>query len=238
MTYLGRFLEAYSKGRTADAITALGKLRPTSALLVVSASEAASSEELSRSNSADTVGHERDLEKGDTESEEHNLASKPGTKVERVDAELLEVGDIVRVLHGASPPADGTVVSGDGGAFDESSLTGESRFVKKQIGDKVFLGTINKAGVVDVRVDEIGGQTMLDHVVKVVREGQAKRAPIERLVDLVTGYFVPVVTALAIATWVIWLGLGFGGALPQSYLDIDVGGWGECPVLSFGEAIC
>ena len=78
----------------------------------------------------------------------------------------------------------------------------------------------------------------LDHVVKVVREGQAKRAPIERLVDLVTGYFVPVVTALAIATWVIWLGLGFGGALPQSYLDIDVGGWGECAVLSFGEAIC
>ena len=66
----------------------------------------------------------------------------------------------MRVLHGSTPPADGTVVSGDGGAFDESSLTGESRLVKKQLGDKVFLGTINKAGVVDVRVDEIGGQTM------------------------------------------------------------------------------
>ncbi len=152
----------------------------------------------------------------------------PGTKVERVDAELLEVGDVVHVLHGASPPADGTIVSGDGGAFDESSLTGESRLVKKQVGEKVFVGTINKAGVVDVRVDEIGGQTMLDHVVKVVREGQAKRAPIERLVDIITGYFVPVVTLLAIATWVIWLGLGLGGALPQDYLDMEVGGWGEC----------
>ncbi|KAH9900017.1 heavy metal translocatin [Cubamyces lactineus] len=223
----GRFLEAYSKARTADAITALGKLRPTSALLVVPATSSRSSAELSRSTSSNTAAgqHDRDVEKGDTDAEDDNVTSKPGTKVERVDPELLEVGDIVRVLNGASPPADGTIVSGDGGAFDESSLTGESRLVKKQVGDKVFLGTINKAGVVDVRVDEIGGQTMLDHVVKVVREGQTRRAPIERLADLVTGYFVPVVTLLAIITWVVWLGLGFGGALPQDYLDIEVGGW-------------
>ncbi|KAI0698532.1 heavy metal translocatin [Cerioporus squamosus] len=216
----GRFLEAYSKGRTADAITALGRLRPTTALLVVSASSTSS--ELSRSTTGATAA---DPEKGDSVKEDQNLVSKPGTKVERIDAELLEVGDVVRVLHGASPPADGTVVSGEGGAFDESSLTGESRLVKKQVGDKVFLGTINKAGVVDVRVDEIGGQTMLDHVVKVVREGQSRRAPIERIVDIVTGYFVPVVTLLALVTWIIWLGLGFGGALPPDYLDIEVGGW-------------
>ncbi|KAI0677106.1 heavy metal translocatin [Trametes maxima] len=226
---MGRFLEAFSKGRTADAITALGKLRPTSALLVVPASASAqATPELSRSTTSQTAAgaHGRDdVEKGDLPSEEHNLASKPGTKVERVNAELLEVGDVVRVLNGASPPADGTVVSGDGGAFDESSLTGESRLVKKLVGDKVFLGTINKAGVVDVRVDEIGGQTMLDHVVKVVREGQTRRAPIERLADLLTGYFVPVVTLLAIVTWVVWLGLGLGGALPEDYLDIEVGGW-------------
>lgn len=183
---------------------------------------------LSRTSSEDTAAQERDTEKGDAEGEVQNFTSKPGTKVERVDAELLEVGDVVRVLHGASPPADGIIVSGGGAAFDESSLTGESRLVKKQVGEKVFVGTINKAGVVDVRVDEIGGRTMLDHVMKVVREGQAKRAPIERLVDIITGYFVPVVTLLAIATWVIWLGLGFGGALPQEYLDIEVGGWGEC----------
>ncbi|KAI0353515.1 heavy metal translocatin [Trametes cingulata] len=223
----GRFLEAFSKGRTADAITALGKLRPSSALLVVPASASHSAIELSRSTSSQTASAvgTHDVEKGDPSAEEHHYVSKPGMKVERIDAELLEVGDIVRVLNGASPPADGTVVSGDGGAFDESSLTGESRLVKKQIGDKVFVGTINKAGVVDVRVDEIGGQTMLDHVVKVVREGQTRRAPIERLADLITGYFVPVVTLLAIITWVVWLGLGLGGALPQDYLDIEVGGW-------------
>lgn len=149
--------------------------------------------------------------------------------IERIDAELLEVGDIVRVQHGGSPPADGTIVSGNGGAFDESSLTGESRLVKKQVGEDVFLGTINKGAVVDVRVNAIGGETMLDHVVKVVREGQTRRAPIERVADMITGYFVPVVTLLAVITWVVWLGLGLGGALPPSYLDIDVGGWGESP---------
>ncbi|KZT72475.1 heavy metal translocatin [Daedalea quercina L-15889] len=219
---VGRFLEAYSKGRTADAITALGKLRPTSALIVVPAPEAR--EDRNQSPGSSTLG-DVDVEKGDSSREEADLITAPGTKIERIDAELLEAGDIVRVQHGGSPPSDGTIVSGDSGAFDESSLTGESRLVKKQVGDEVFLGTINKGGVVDVRVDAIGGETMLDHVVKVVREGQTRRAPIERVADMITGYFVPVVTLLAVITWVIWLGLGLGGALPPSYLDIDVGGW-------------
>ncbi|OCH90973.1 heavy metal translocatin [Obba rivulosa] len=216
----GRVLEAYSKGHTADAITALGKLRPTTALLLVPAeSDSSASSSPRLSTNADL-----DIEKGDPRLEDNALVTKPGMRLDRVDVEFLEVGDIVRVQHGASPPADGTVVFGEG-AFDESSLTGESRLVKKQMGDKVFLGTINKGKVVDVRVDAIGGGTMLDHVVKVVREGQTRRAPIERLADLLTGYFVPVVTLLAIITWVIWLGLGLGGVLPQDYLDIDVGGW-------------
>ena len=68
----------------------------------------------------------------------------------------------------------------------------------------------------------------MDHVVRVVREGQTRRAPIERVADLLTGYFVPVVTLLAISTWVIWLALGLSGALPPNYLDISVGGWGKC----------
>ncbi|EMD40876.1 hypothetical protein CERSUDRAFT_111457 [Gelatoporia subvermispora B] len=215
----GRFLEAYSKGHTANAITALGNLRPATALLLEPTAT-----KTSVSSSPLSANASLDLEKGDPRSEENALATKPGMQLERVDVEFLEIGDIVRVQHGASPPADGTLVLGEG-AFDESSLTGESRPVKKQIGDKVFLGTINKGKVVDVRVDAIGGGTMLDHVMKVVREGQARRAPIERLADLITGYFVPVITLLAIITWVIWLGLGLGGALPQDYLDIDVGGW-------------
>ena len=68
---------------------------------------------------------------------------------------------------------------------------------------------------------------------KVVREGQTRRAPIERVADLITGYFVPVVTLLAISTWIIWLALGLSGSLPPDYLDIEVGSWRECLVPSF-----
>ena len=67
----------------------------------------------------------------------------------------------------------------------------------------------------------------LDHVVKIVREGQTRRAPIERIADIITGYFVPVVTLLAIITWVVWLALGLSGSLPSDYLDISVGGWSK-----------
>jgi Cu+-exporting ATPase len=64
-------------------------------------------------------------------------------------------------------------------------------------------------------------------VINVVRDSQTKRAPIERIADLVIGYFVPVITLLAILTWTIWLSLGLSGTLPRSYLDNDVGGWRE-----------
>ncbi|KAK5527382.1 hypothetical protein LTR25_011238, partial [Vermiconidia calcicola] len=66
---------------------------------------------------------------------------------------------------------------------------------------------------------------MLDQIFKVVREGQAKRAPVERVADILTGYFVPVITLIAVSTFVIWFGLGQGGALPESWLDVDTGGW-------------
>jgi cation transport ATPase len=66
---------------------------------------------------------------------------------------------------------------------------------------------------------------MLDQIVKVVREGQTRRAPIERVADVLTSYFVPVVTLIALSTWIIWLALGLSGALPENFLDTDVGGW-------------
>ena len=72
----------------------------------------------------------------------------------------------------------------------------------------------------------------LSHVVRVVRDGQTKRAPIERLADILTGYFVPMVTLLAISTWIIWLSLGLSGVLPRDYLDKDIGGWRKSFFLS------
>ncbi|EJD49623.1 Cu-transporting P-type ATPase [Auricularia subglabra TFB-10046 SS5] len=234
---IGRFMESYSKGRTADAITALGKLRPSTALLVAPADAASLPAHATPSSSSQDL--HADVEKGQPGKEHY--AAAPGMKVQTVNTDMLEVGDVVRVLHGSTPPADGTVVPHPGqkdssvhAKFDESSLTGESRLVKKAAHDRVFLGTINRGNVVDIRVDAIGGQSMLDHIVSVVREGQTKRAPIERVADHLTAYFVPVVTLLAILTWIIWLSLGLSGVLPADYLDVDVGGW---PVWSLEFAI-
>ncbi|KAI0053619.1 heavy metal translocatin, partial [Auriscalpium vulgare] len=223
---IGRYMEAYSKSRTTDAISSLGKLRPSEAHVLVPW-------HTSGPDSTDAFrGDSEDIEKGDVDSE-LDRDVKPGFRVERMPVDLLEVGDIVRVQNGATPPADGTIVTGRT-SFNESSLTGESRPINKAYGDQVFLGTINNSQAVDVRIDAIGGKTMLDHIVDVVRDGQSRRAPIERVADILTGYFVPVVTLLAILTWVIWLSLGLSGAIPRSYLDKDVGGW---PIWSLEFAV-
>jgi Cu+-exporting ATPase len=141
-----------------------------------------------------------------------------------VQADLLEYGDIVRVPHGGSPPSDGTVVQGES-SYDESSLTGESRLVKKTPGNEVFAGTVNQGGPVLVQITGVSGQSMLDQIVKVVREGQTKRAPVEQIADKLTTYFVPVITLIAILTWVIWMSLGFSGTIPGHFLDVSSGGW-------------
>jgi P-type Cu+ transporter len=111
-------------------------------------------------NSKSKFSFNGDLEKGDLNSSGGALSNNPGFKVEKIAASLLEVGDIVRIPRGATPPADATIVSGTDSTFDESSLTGESRLIRKTIGDKVYLGTINKGEMVDARVDAIGGATM------------------------------------------------------------------------------
>ncbi|KAK0629218.1 E1-E2 ATPase-domain-containing protein [Bombardia bombarda] len=185
---LGRLIESYSKSRTGDAVEMLGRLRPTTAILVENY--------------------------GEEEKEEDVV----------VKADLLDFGDVVRIMHGASPPADGTVVRGESN-FDESSLTGESRLVRKVVGDEVFSGTVNKDASVLVRITGVAGRSMLDQIVNVVREGQTKRAPIEQIADMLTTYFVPIVTLIAILTWLVWLSLGLSGRVPGHFLDVSSGGW-------------
>ncbi|KAF2096665.1 heavy metal translocatin [Rhizodiscina lignyota] len=181
---IGRFLEAYSKAKTGDAVTSLGNLRPTEAILI----------------------------------------EDPNSSGQSTAVDLLEVGDVVRVPHGASPPFDGTIIDVNS-SFDESSLTGESRLVHKQPGDTVFSGTVNKGAPVCVRLSSVSGTSMLDQIIKVVREGQTKRAPVERAADMITSHFVPFVVVFGILTFVIWIALGESGALPADWLDVSMGGW-------------
>ncbi|KAF3939006.1 hypothetical protein ABW19_dt0205327 [Dactylella cylindrospora] len=165
---------------------------------------------------------------GNLRPKEANLvtrsSSESSTTVETVPVELLEIGDTVQVPHGESPPLDGKIASGEG-QFDESALTGESRLVHKTVGDEVFAGTVNQGRAITVEITSISGKSMLDNIVKIVREGQVQRAPIERVADLITGYFVPIVSYLAVLTWVIWLSLGYSGAIPEQWLDGNQGGW-------------
>lgn len=170
----GRLIEAYSKSKTGNAVEALAKLRPNTALLM-----------------------EQDRVTG-------------ATTTATVEIDQIEQGDVIKVPHGASPAADGVVVTGETN-FDESSLTGESRPIKKKKDDPVYAGTVNKGFAVTIRVTGASGKSMLDQIVEVVREGQTKRAPVEQVADLLTSYFVPVVTLIAIITWIVWMALSLSG---------------------------
>jgi Cu+-exporting ATPase len=146
------------------------------------------------------------------------------TRTRKIAVDLLEVGDILRVPSGTSPPCDGTIIDGET-KFDEASLTGESRLITKKVEDQVFSGTINQGSPILIRATGVAGSSMLDQIVSAVRDGQTNRAPIERFADVITSFFVPIVTLLAIVTWLVWLTLGLSGTLPADYLDISTGGW-------------
>ncbi|KAK2596684.1 hypothetical protein QQS21_006259 [Conoideocrella luteorostrata] len=176
----GRLIEAYSKSKTGDAVGALAKLRPNTALLI-----------------------------------EKNQIRGQVTTVTPIDQ--LEHGDTIRVPHGASPATDGIILTGESN-FDESSLTGESRPIKKAPGDEIFAGTVNKGDAVTIRVTGTSGKSMLDQIVEVVREGQTKRAPVEQIADILTSYFVPVITLIAVLTWIIWLSLALSSVISEHEL--------------------
>jgi Cu+-exporting ATPase len=122
-----------------------------------------------------------------------------------VDApiETVEVGETVIVRPGERIPVDGEVLSGES-AVDESMLTGESMPVTKSRGDAVIGGTINRTGAFSYRATTLGADSVLARIVKLMRDAQGSRAPIQKLADRISGIFVPVVISIAIATFVIW----------------------------------
>ncbi|BAY86082.1 cation-transporting ATPase [Calothrix parasitica NIES-267] len=115
----------------------------------------------------------------------------------------VELDDIILVRPGEKIPVDGEVVYGSS-TIDEAMVTGESVPVKKQPGDEVIGATINKTGSFKFKATRVGSDTVLAQIVQLVRQAQGSKAPIQRLADQVTGWFVPVVIAIAISTFVIW----------------------------------
>jgi Cu+-exporting ATPase len=120
-----------------------------------------------------------------------------------VSVDEVEVGDTVIVQPGSRIPVDGTVI--DGYSFiDESMITGESVPVEKVVGNTLFSGTINKTGALKFRAEKVGKETMLAQIVRLAREVQASKAPIQRVADKVVNIFVPAVVLIAVTTFAIW----------------------------------
>ena len=162
---LGKFMEARAKRHTSDAIKALMKLTPKTALV-----------------------------------ERHGLQGE-------IPVEEVVTGDVLIVKSGASVPVDGKIIDGSA-ALDESALTGESLPVDKTIGDKVIGGTVNRSGYFKMEATAIGADTALAKIIALVDEATSSKAPIAKLADKVSGYFVPAVIGIAVLAAAVWLVLG------------------------------
>ena len=126
---------------------------------------------------------------------------------EDVPLEAVRVGDRLRVRPGEKVPVDGVVLEGSS-AVDESMVTGEPIPVEKHTNDRVVGATINGTGSLVIRAEKVGADTLLSRIVAMVAEAQRSRAPIQKLADVVSGYFVPLVVAVAVATFVVWALVG------------------------------
>jgi Cu+-exporting ATPase len=121
-----------------------------------------------------------------------------------VPIEAIMAGDLLRVRPGEKVPVDGVVTEGRS-AVDESSITGEAMPVTKEAGAKAVGGTVNRTGTFVMKAEKVGADTMLSRIVKMVSEAQRSRAPIQRLADTVSGWFVPLVVAVALAAFAAWM---------------------------------
>ena len=126
-----------------------------------------------------------------------------GGSEEDVPVADVKVGDVVRIRPGEKVPVDGTVIDGSS-AVDESMLTGEPLPVTKKAGDAVIGATVNTTGSLRMTATKVGADTVLQQIVRLVQEAQGSKAPIQKLADTVSGYFVPAVLCLALLTFVVW----------------------------------
>lgn len=135
-----------------------------------------------------------------------------------ISIDEVVAGDLIRVRPGEKIPVDGVIVEGES-AIDESMVTGESMPVSKYKGDTVIGATMNKSGSFVYKATKVGKDTMLSQIIKLVEEAQGSKAPIQRLADIISSYFVPIVIMLAISTFVGWYVFGPSGGLIFAMLN-------------------
>lgn len=128
-------------------------------------------------------------------------------KTKELPVEEVRVGEIIIVRPGEKIPVDGEIIEGNS-SVDESMVTGESMPVSKKVGDKVIGATINQVGSFKFKATKIGKETLLAQIIKMVEQAQGSKAPIQRLADVISSYFVPAIILIAILTFILWLIFG------------------------------
>ena len=215
---LGRFLENRAKGQTSKALSRLMSLAPSMATIYADPIAAQKAAE-----EWDAAGSGAMTEKKSAISEDQPMNASE----ERViPTELIEVGDVVVLRPGGQVPADGTVTRGQS-YLDESMVTGEAVQVLKKPGSELMAGTVNGSGRLDFRVTRAGRDTQLSQIVKLVQEAQTSRAPIQRMADIVAGYFVPTIISLGLLTFISWMVLSHvlpKSQTPEVFLKPESGG--------------
>ncbi|AEH47806.1 heavy metal translocating P-type ATPase [Parageobacillus thermoglucosidasius] len=147
------------------------------------------------------------------------LVVRDGKEV-KVPLEQVAVGDTIVVKPGEKIPVDGIVIAG-ASAVDESMITGESIPVDKKEGDRVIGATINTTGTLTIQAEKVGKDTALANIVKIVEEAQGSKAPIQRLADVISGIFVPIVVGIAVLAFVVWYFFVTPGDLPKA-LEVGI----------------
>lgn len=189
---LGRWLENRAKGQTSAALSRLMSLAPSMTTIYddpIAAEKQAEEWAAGKSNEKPTLSHEGE-------------SSGPALKF--IPTELIEVGDVILLRPGDKVSADGLVIRGKS-YVDESMITGEALPVHKKKGSLVNAGTVNGTGSVDIKVVRAGKDTQLSQIVKLVQDAQTSRAPIQRMADVVAGYFVPSIITLGLVTFFGWM---------------------------------
>src|SRR6266540_1388874 len=185
LVLLGQLIEAKARSRTGQAIKALlGLAAKTAHRIRKPVAATPSSQGIGGGGAAATNGQE-----------------------EEIPVDAIQKGDLLRVRPGEKVPVDGVIVEGQSN-IDESMITGEPMPVSKGAGDKVVGATVNQTGSFLMRAERIGSETLLAQIVQMVAEAQRTRAPIQKLADAVSGYFVPAVISIAAITFVLWSIMG------------------------------
>lgn len=186
----GKWLENKAKGATSTALSKLVSLTPTSCVIV--------------SDLDKYKGYLKSLE-GEKSSDDKSVENFPTRTIE---IDLVQKNDITIILPGSKIPADGKIVFGES-EVDESLLTGESLPVYKKLGDSVIGGSVNGSGLLHVIVTKTGKNSQLQKVIKLVKDSQINKAPIQRYSDYIASIFVPVVLLLSVITFIFWVSLCF-----------------------------